>query len=103
MQSQTTDNTLGGLIPVNNPKALMSYYLGLFSLFPLLGFFMGIAAVIFGIQSLRLHKEFPQIRGRTHAIVGIACGTLFGLFNFLLLVFLLTGIIFAITRPAPMP
>ena len=33
---QATGNTFGGLIPTNNPSALTSYYLGIFSIIPCL-------------------------------------------------------------------
>ena len=83
---QKGDGTLGGMIPVHNPKALLSYYLGLFSLFPAFGFFLGAAAVVLGVQGLKLHKQHPEVRGKAHAIVGLVCGTLFGGFNLLLLI-----------------
>ncbi len=36
------DMSMGGLIPYKNPKALWAYYLGIFSLFPMLGFPLGV-------------------------------------------------------------
>lgn len=65
----------GGLIPYKNPKALLSYYLGLFSLLPLVGLVLGITAVILGTKGLKVAKEFPEVRGQVHAWIGIVMGT----------------------------
>lgn len=78
-----TDATLGGLIPVNNKKALASYYLGLFSIFPLLGLFMGAFAIQLGLQGSRLAKEHPEVKGKTHAGIGVGCGLIGLLLNVL--------------------
>ena len=42
---------------------------------------MGIAAVVLGLKGLRLVKERPEVRGRTHAWVGVIAGGLFALIN----------------------
>ena len=76
-----SDNTLGGLIPTKNGNALTSYYLGIFSIIPCLAIPMGIAAVVLGLRGLKLYKEHPEVRGRTHAWVGIVTGGLFALIN----------------------
>ena len=86
-------------IPSKNGPALASYYLGLLALFPCLGFFVGVAAVYLGIKGLRNVRANPEVRGGAHAWVGIVCGSLFGLFNFLLLaVSVVGGIVAAIGR-----
>jgi hypothetical protein len=72
-QAAQGDGT-GGLIPYKNGSALASYYIGLFSLLPCVGFFMGIAAVWLGIKGLQAAKENPIVKGKTHAWVGIVCG-----------------------------
>jgi hypothetical protein len=66
----------GGIIPYKNPHALTAYYLGVFSLIPVLGFFLGAAAVPLGISGLRAHARRPMIRGVVHAWVGIVGGSL---------------------------
>lgn len=81
MQKPTTteapvDPNYGGMIPYKNPKALIAYYLGLFSLLPLIGFFLGIAALTLGIMGLRDRARRPEIKGHVHAGIGIGCGTL---------------------------
>lgn len=64
----------GGVIPYKNPPALIAYYLGLFSLFPLLGFFLAVPAFILGIIGLKKRAENPAIKGSVHAAIGVGCG-----------------------------
>ncbi len=64
----------------------------IFSLFPCLGFPLGVAAVCFGVQGLRRVRATPEVRGGAHAWVGLICGGLFGLFNLLLVGAMLLGI-----------
>jgi hypothetical protein len=71
-------NPMASLIPYKNPMALTSYYLGIFSLFPCLGAFLGIAALILGIKGLKVANAHPEAKGKVHAIVGIVCGSIFG-------------------------
>ena len=74
--NQPAGDATGGVIPYKNPQALTSYYLGVFSLIPLLGFVLGCVAVPLGIIGLRKRKAMPQIRGTAHAWVGIILGGL---------------------------
>ena len=64
----------GGVIPYKNPHALTAYYLGIFSLIPGLGFFLGIAAFVLGLLGLRTKKRHPEVRGTVHAWIGIVIG-----------------------------
>ncbi|MDY7095025.1 MAG: zinc ribbon domain-containing protein [Acidobacteriota bacterium] len=64
------------LIPTANPPALVSYYLGLFSIFPFLGLFLAIPAVILGWKGLDRVKKNPQVHGKAHATIGLGCGGL---------------------------
>jgi hypothetical protein len=66
----------GGIIPYKNPHALAAYYLGLFSIFPVLGFFLAVAAVALGVSGLKKRAQNPVIRGSVHAWIGIVCGSL---------------------------
>jgi hypothetical protein len=66
----------GGLIPYRNPKALIAYYLGVFSLIPCLGAALGPAALILGILGLQYHKRHETAGGMGHAIAGIVLGSL---------------------------
>jgi Domain of unknown function (DUF4190) len=66
----------GGVIPYKNPKALASYYCGVFGLiscFVLLGLF-GIIPVVLGFMGLSYAKQHPEAKGQAHAIVGIVLG-----------------------------
>ncbi|WP_144057839.1 zinc ribbon domain-containing protein [Novipirellula maiorica] len=67
----------GGVIPYKNPKALIAYYLGILSGLPLIGFPIGIAAFVLGIQGLQARKRNPVIKGSVHAGIGIGCGAIF--------------------------
>lgn len=81
-QSQTPDqqgDSTGGVIPYKNPKALIAYYLGIFSGLPLIGLPLGIAAFVLGIMGLRDRKRNPVIKGSVHAGIGIGCGGFFSL------------------------
>ncbi len=72
---------LDAIIPTKNPSALTAYYLGIFSIIPCLAIPMGIAAVVLGVRGLKLFQERPEVRGRTHAWVGIIAGGFFALVN----------------------
>lgn len=73
--ASTGDGT-GGLIPYKNPKALTAYYLGIFGLFPFIGFMLAVPALILGILGLQARKQNPLIKGAVHAWVGIILGTI---------------------------
>ena len=70
-------DSTGGVIPYKNPPALIAYYLGLFSGFPLIGLPLGIAAFVLGILGLKKRRENPKVKGSAHAWIGIGCGGLF--------------------------
>ena len=88
------EDATGGVIPYKNPKALIAYYLGIFSGFPLIGLPLGIAAFVLGIQGLRDRKRNPKIKGSLHAGIGIGCGGFFALLWGGLLVLFITTLIF---------
>ena len=91
--TQAEGDSTGGLIPYKNPKALIEYYLGIVSGFPLLGLPFGVAAFVLGILGLRDRKKNPVIKGSAHAWVGIGCGGIFSLLWGLLLVGILVAAI----------
>ncbi|HWB60709.1 MAG TPA: DUF4339 domain-containing protein [Chthoniobacteraceae bacterium] len=66
----------GGVIPYKNPQALISYYLGVFSLIPVLGLLLTIPALILGVLGLKKQKAFPAIKGGVHAWVGISLASI---------------------------
>ncbi len=75
-RSQGEGDATGGVIPYKNPQALTAYYLGLFSLFPLLGLFLAIPAFILGLKGLKNRRENPAVKGSLHAWIGIIMGGL---------------------------
>lgn len=74
--SSPEGDATAGVIPYKNPLALTAYYLGIFSLIPGLGFFLGIAAFVLGLCGLRAKKRRPEVRGTVHAWIGIIIGGL---------------------------
>jgi phage FluMu protein Com len=70
------DETVSTIIPYKNAKALIAYYLGVFSFIPCAGNFLGPAALILGILGLRYAKAYPTAKGTGHAIAGIIMGSL---------------------------
>jgi hypothetical protein len=77
----TSPNFIDTLIPAKNGDALLSYYSGLFSIFPLLGAILGLVAIVKGRTGLQKTKADPHLPGATHARVGIGCGLIGLLFN----------------------
>lgn len=71
----TAEDSLVKVIPFHNPAALISYYLGIFSLIPILGALLGIIAIILGIFGLAAFHKDRRVRGAYHAYAGIALGT----------------------------
>ncbi|QEG43240.1 hypothetical protein [Roseimaritima ulvae] len=69
-------DSTGGVIPYKNPKALVAYYLGIFSLFPALGFPLGIASIWLGVLGLKARNRDPIIKGHVHAWIGIVLGVI---------------------------
>lgn len=67
-------DSTGGIIPYKNPKALIAYYCGVFSLVPCLGIAPGIAGVVLGILGLQHRKRHPETSGAVHAWIGIVLG-----------------------------
>ena len=90
-QVATTGDGTGGLIPFKNPKALIAYYLGIFSGLPLIGLPIGVAAFVLGIMGLRDRARNPIIKGSVHAGIGIGCGGFFALlWTFVLVLMVVT-------------
>jgi hypothetical protein len=75
----SADDPMSGIIPYKNPAALTAYYLGLFSLLPLVGLLLAIPAFILGIVGFRKRLKNPKCKGAVHAWIGIVMGGLFTL------------------------
>jgi hypothetical protein len=71
------DEAVATIIPYRNPMALAAYYMGIFSIIPFLGIFLGAAAFVCGILGLRHAARNKGAHGRAHAAIGIGCGGLF--------------------------
>ena len=78
-------------IPYRNAAALTAYYLGIFSL--LLGFFLGIPAIVLGIMGLSKANREPRARGKAHAWTGIILGTLTTIASFVFFAALVIGML----------
>jgi len=74
--SVADDGGISGLIPYRNVPALVAYYLGVFSLIPLLGFVLGPVAFVLGIIGLYRRAKRPQCKGAAHAVVGMILGVI---------------------------
>lgn len=85
----------GGVIPYKNPQALVAYYLGLFSLAPIIGFFIGIASIVLGVQGWRFANRNPKVKGKVHAGIGIGCGLIGVLISGLIIVAIISAIAFS--------
>src|SRR5262249_45653355 len=64
----------GGLIPYKNPKALIAYYVGVFSLIPCIGVILAVVAIVLGFIGLKYAKLHPTARGQAPSIVGFGPG-----------------------------
>jgi hypothetical protein len=64
----------GGLIPYQNPPALVGYYLSIASLLPILGTLLGPAAMVLGVMGLKRRRRTPEVRGSAHAWIAIVLG-----------------------------
>jgi len=96
--SAAGDSVPSVLIPARNGAALSAYYLGLFSIVPILGLPLAIVALVLGVRGLRRFREDPTICGRNHAWVGIVCAVIFGGFNLLLAGTCLLGMIITLVQ-----
>lgn len=87
----TPDNPLSMVVPYKNPKALIAYYLAIFSLIPCLGLPLGIAAFVLGLLGRKAAQAHPHHHGTVHAWIGIVLGGLCGLGNLVILILMILG------------
>jgi WD40 repeat protein len=92
------DDVLTTLIPTSNPKALAAYYLGVFSLIPILGLILGPLALIFGIKGKRYANANPKAKGWGHAIAGIVLGSFTTLLNVIPIIMTIIGIATVVSK-----
>lgn len=86
------DSVLTSIVPVRNPAALASYYLGVFGLIPCLGLPLAVAAILFGVSGLRAARRLPEAKGQAHAWVGIILGSIVTLLSLVAVVLFGIGI-----------
>lgn len=86
------------IIPYKNGRALIAYYLGVFSLIPCAGALLGPAALILGILGLRYVRAHPKAKGTGHAIAGIILGGLTTLGHLVVFIFFLVGFLSAFNK-----
>ena len=75
------DDPMSTVVPYKNPKALIAYYLAIFSLIPCFGLPLGITALCFGVAGLKVAKAHPNAHGKVHAWIGVILGGLCALAN----------------------
>lgn len=73
------------IIPYKNMRALVAYYLAVFSLIPFIGIPLGLGGFVLGILGWRFRSRHPEAGGAVHAWIGIILGGLCG-FGYLALV-----------------
>lgn len=72
--SKEEGDVTGGIVPYKNPSALTGYYCAVFSLIPILGFPLGVAAFVLGIIGFKKYRENPVVSGAVHAWIAILGG-----------------------------
>ncbi len=91
---QSTKSTKGSkLIPTGNSSALISYYCGIASCFPLIGLPLAVFAFLMGIKGLKNFKENPNAYGKGHSITGIVLSSIGLILNLLIVFGLLAAIL----------
>jgi hypothetical protein len=68
---------------------MFAYYLGVFSVIPVIGILFGLFAVISGVIGLRYAKAHPEAKGVVHCWIGIGLGGFFALLYSVALVILM--------------
>jgi len=73
-QPSAGEEAIATIVPWKNPFALASYYCGVFSVIPVLGFLLGPIALVLGILGLRARAKSGAAHGLAHALVGVIAG-----------------------------
>ena len=69
------NDPIANIVPYKNRMALISYYLGVFSIIPCLGVLLALASIPLGIMGLNFAKKHPDSKGTVHAWIGIIVGS----------------------------
>jgi hypothetical protein len=70
------DEAISIIIPYKNPRALASYYMSFFTLIPVIGIIIGLAAIILGVLGLRYTGAHRKAKGTAHSLIGICLSTI---------------------------
>src|SRR5579872_1302211 len=105
IRQDPTTEAVSTLIPYKNARALIAYYLGVFSFIPCAGHLLGPAALILGILGLRRVKAHPTAKGTGHAIAGIVMGSLttLGYWGLTVLILVMGGVAALTTKSTGPP
>ena len=71
----------------------MAYCLGVVSVLPPFGAFLGIPALILGIAGLRYQRRHPETNGGFHAWMGVVLGGVFSLVYLTLIVLVVVTVV----------
>jgi hypothetical protein len=74
--------TAPAILPYHNPRSLIAYYCGVFSLIPCAALALGPIALTYGILAVRYAKRNPDAGGTGHGIAGIVLGGITTLINY---------------------
>jgi len=85
------DDGVATIIPYRNGLALAGYYVGVFSLIPVMGLILGPLGIIFGIVGLRRVNRNPEVKGTGHAVTAIVLGSIGALYNWGFVILMLVG------------
>ncbi|MDG1890165.1 MAG: hypothetical protein P8L18_02550 [Verrucomicrobiota bacterium] len=80
-------------VPYKNKKALISYYVGIVALFPVIGLPLAVASIILGRKGTQHAKQFPEKGGKVHAWIGIILGAVSMIYNVPLSILIIKGIL----------
>lgn len=89
----TGEEVIQTIVPTRNAPALIGYYLGLFSIFPILGLPLAVAGIVLGWKGLKKVKREPAVHGTAHAYVGLGCGLVGLALNSVIVGLLIVGLV----------
>jgi uncharacterized protein YqgC (DUF456 family) len=75
------------IIPTRNPTSIAGYYLGVFSLIPVLGLILTLPAFICGIIAIQKVSANPEVAGKGHAITAIVLSLVQPIILIILIIF----------------
>jgi ribosomal protein L40E len=85
------DEVISTIIPYKNPKALLSYYFGIFSLVCVIGMILAPVGLVLGIMGIRYRNAHPEAKGTAHAVVGITLSSISLLAHLAVVVIIIIG------------